>query len=163
MALTQQLARLTTGHLIECTSSVAALDDVCSFRGLPPADYLDLDWSPALLIQCAELVGVGTAVASRLRLATDGVREVNPAYRDAPETIFEHPVNALERRDVQLVTAALVQLEVSDFLADAQPGDVPGLQELTEPLAYLREHWLALVAFYREADARELSVVMWWD
>ncbi|MFE9747215.1 hypothetical protein ACFYOT_20120 [Saccharothrix saharensis] len=94
MAVTQQLVRIPAPHLAECRRSADAPAELCSYRAAPDEDHLDLDWWPAALRRAWELTGV-TAMAT-LRLALDGDGEVNPSYRDDPDTIPAHPVTAVE-------------------------------------------------------------------
>ena len=86
--MTQQLARLDSGTLEECRTSVDALDSVCGYQRLGSDDYLDLDWSPALLVATAEAAGLDDALRRGLQLAMSGEGEVNPAYRDRADSVW---------------------------------------------------------------------------
>lgn len=44
MAVTQQFARIPASQSSSCRDSAAELDELCSFRSVPSADYPDLDW-----------------------------------------------------------------------------------------------------------------------
>ncbi|MFJ6673240.1 hypothetical protein ACIQMJ_19190 [Actinosynnema sp. NPDC091369] len=169
MAVTQQLVRITAPRLTECRRSADALDELCSFRAAPREDHLDLDWWPVLLKRAWERAGVGAQAT--MRLALDGDDEVNPSYRDHPDTIFDHPVTALEPPRVGEVAAALravppevvraavpsgrdrVEAEWGAMAAEVV-GDLAG--HMAEQHALLRD-------FYVQAAERGLAVVLWWD
>lgn len=166
MAITQQLARLPQAELVLCRSSADRLDEVCSFTALAEGDYLDLDWAPSWLEQAAVAAGL-PGLAAALELATGGRGEVNPAYREHPDTIFEHPVASLDAEEVAGLAAELRRLLPPDFPPE---GVVAGLwaeaqdtYRPDDPQAYLRRHARALGRFYAEAAERGLAVVMWWD
>jgi hypothetical protein len=166
VAITQQLARLPQSDLDACRTSADRLDEVCSFTALPEDDHLDLDWAPSWLADAANATGLAE-LAHAVELATAGRGEVNPDYRDHPDTIFEHPVAALTADEVVAVAADLAKLAPDGFPAEA---DVAGLWAVApeayrpeDPQAYLRQHIAALVSFYRGAAERGLAVVMWWD
>jgi hypothetical protein len=89
MAVTQQLARLTSDQLTQCRRSVEYVNRLCSFQLLPPGDYLDLDWAPAPLLQAVEQLTLYSPVVATLRRALSGDAEINPNYRDVPYTVFD--------------------------------------------------------------------------
>src|SRR5689334_17144915 len=84
VAVTQQLARVSTALLDECRVNVGRLDDVCSFRALDAADYLDLDWAPKLLEAAAVTAHIDPELRAALGMATVGEDEVNASYRESP-------------------------------------------------------------------------------
>ncbi|WP_143234779.1 hypothetical protein [Paractinoplanes atraurantiacus] len=149
MAVIQQLARLSSDQLDACREVVEKLDDLCSFRLLPASDHLDLDWASAPLLRAFELARFPEPAAALLRHAIGGDSEINPAYRDVPDSIFEHPVTALEPVRVA---------EVATALAAAQTPELEGHLD-----SYLRHHLGALRDFYTEAADRALAVALWWD
>ncbi|GAA4638029.1 hypothetical protein GCM10023196_094190 [Actinoallomurus vinaceus] len=171
MAVTQQFARISGTELDACRASVETLDLLCSFDLRPPSDHLDLDWAPEGLLRSSEIAGVDARVAAALRRSLDGDGEVNPAYRHQPDTIWGHPVTALAPYAVADVSALLGELEPQAVLAalPADPGEartrigrsvesLPG-----HPRGYLEPHFAALLAFYRDAAAQGLAVVLWRD
>ncbi|SCF16555.1 hypothetical protein GA0074695_3923 [Micromonospora viridifaciens] len=169
MAVTQQLARLSPGQLAKCRSSVEELDKLCSFDLLPFTEYLNLDWAPAPLIRVFELAQVSTPIAAALRRGLDGDVEINPAYRDHQDTVWEHPVVTLEPDIVADVAALLGQVEPGAVLG-ALPEDATaallsiGMPQFDgHPRPYLQRHLAALRDFYAHAAHRRLAVALWWD
>jgi hypothetical protein len=169
VAVTQQLARLSTEQLALCRSSVEALDKLCSFELLTVSDYLDLDWAPAPLVRAFELAEVGTPVIDALRRGLDGDAEINPAYRDRHDTVWRHPVTALEPEIVADVAILIGSVEPEAALA-ALPEDATaalaslGMREFDgHPGRYLHRHLVALRDFYADAARRRLAVAVWWD
>lgn len=167
MAVTQNLARLSDAMISECITSTGTLDDVCSFRGLKSSEYLDLDWAPTLLKQASVTADVHAGLLGALDRATRGEGEVNPAYRDVPDTIWEHPVSSLRSTRVAEVDKSLQALAMLDFLSVQNVHDafdrLPQFERPDRPAEYLREHFRALCDFYRGAAARGLGTLMWWD
>lgn len=171
MAVTQQLARIPATQLAACRQSVEALDELCSFTSTPHKDYLDVNWWPVTLKRAWELTGADARTLTLLRRGLDGDDEVNPAYRNHPNTIWEHPVTALEPPQVGDVTEALRSLTPDAIYAvvPSNPNqietslgktarDVVG--ELAEILA--QQHTI-LRDFYEEATRRQPAIVLWWD
>ena len=165
----QNLARLSGEALAACATSVAVLDDVCSYRALQRDDYLDLDWAPAPLEQAARVAQVPASLVSALVSATRGGEEVNPAYREMPDSVWEHPVTSLDSATVQRVHEQLQELSRLDFLSSgtaaeafARLGDRFS-PPVGDPVDYLRPYFRALAGFYTTAAERQLSVLMWWD
>jgi hypothetical protein len=117
VAVTQQLARPSPAQLAACRSSVEELDKLCSFELLPSSDYLDLDWAPTPLIRAVELAQVSTPIVVALRRGLDGDAEINPAYRDREDTVWEHPVTGLEPDIVADVAMLFGQVEPEAVLA----------------------------------------------
>lgn len=169
MPVVQNLARLSEEALVACVNSVTVLDDVCSFRALDRNDYLDLDWSPAPLQQAAKAAQIPASLVSALANATGGDDEVNPAYREMPNSIWEHPVRSLGSTAVRRVHEQLQELSRLNFLSSATAADA--FARLGDrfpppdgdPMDYLHPHFQALCDFYATAVERELSVLMWWD
>ncbi|MGW0516442.1 DUF1877 family protein [Crossiella sp. NPDC003009] len=171
MAVTQQLVRIPATRLAACRQSVAALDELCSFTSTPDEDRLELNWWPGALKRAWALTGVDARALAVLRRGFDGDEEVNPAYREHPDTIWEHPVTALEPSRVSEVAEALravtptavravVPLNAAE--AEAALGGIARevVGDLAEQLA--RQHAI-LRDFYGEAARRGLVVVLWWD
>jgi hypothetical protein len=167
VAVTQNLARLDEALLARCAVSVEELDSVCSFRALPLEDYLDLDWAPRLLREVATDAQVPMALAAALDRAMTGDGEVNPAYRDSPHTVWEHPVSSLKPAGVLEVNeaiSALAKLNPINRVTVASAGRrLKGGEMPDDALAYVQGHFSALPDFYRDASARHLAVVMWQD
>jgi hypothetical protein len=167
MAVTLQLARISAALLSACRQSVEELDRLCSFESAPQSDYLDLDWAPAAITRVFELAGVDGRSLAALKRAVDGDAEVNPAYRDHPNTVWEHPVTALDLPAVAEIAIALAGIEPRTVLAAfAEPPSALGKigAELNANLdAYVTFHFEALRSFYAEAWRRNLAVVLWWD
>jgi hypothetical protein len=166
VAVTQQLTRVDLAEVERCTASVDELAALCAFRG-PDDDYLDLDWAPAPLERAARAAGVEQRLLALLVLATTGGAEVNPAYRDHPDTIFEHPVSWIGPDRVAEVSRGLdalagVGFPSAEVAAAAYAGDPP---EVTpdDPAGYLAESFADLRTFYAGAARRGLCTVLWWD
>ncbi|WP_410583384.1 hypothetical protein [Amycolatopsis sp. lyj-108] len=171
MAVTQQLARISATRLAECRRSVDALHELCSFSSTPAEDYLDMDWWPATLKRAWALTKADGRTLARLRRCFNGEEEVNPAYRDHPDTIWEHPVTALEPPQVGEVAEALHAVTPGAVRA-VVPSDPDRIEaELGKSALALggdlagrltREHTV-LRDFYEEAAGRRLAIVRWWD
>jgi hypothetical protein len=171
MAVTQQLARIPASQLAACRRSAAELDELCSFRSAPPADYRDLNWWPSALKRTWTVMGVDAQTLAVLHRGFDGAEEVNPAYRDYPDTIFDHPVTALEPYQVAEVAEAL-RLLIPEKVHAAVPADrdraaaVLGayVRDVIGDLAELLAEQHAIMRdFYDEAARRQLAMVLWWD
>lgn len=167
MAVTQQLARLDEPLLNEGRADVERLDEVCSFRALEMDCYVDLDWAPAVLEGVAEMEGMPDALQKSLRDALKGDNEVNPAYRDHPDTIWEHPVASLVPARVAEIARDLELLNehnlwtgpvVAAFCAANPKWGREGVGA-----QYISGHFGELLAFYRRAAEGQQAVVMWWD
>ncbi len=126
MAVTQQFARIPATQLVACRQSVPALDALCSFTSTPDEDYLDLNWWPIILRRAWELTGASARALAVLQRGFGGDKEVNPAYRDHPNTIWEHPVTALEPPQVGEVAEALraVMLEAIHAVVPSNPDQI---------------------------------------
>ena len=168
MAVTLQLARITSAQLSECRRSIALLDRLCSFELVPAADVLDLDWADAALIRLCERTGVGDVVA--LRRAVSGDAEVNPAYRDQPYTVMEQP-RFLAPADVAILGAALRSIDL-DLAFSRLPSDLPAMKEtlggflaefIGDPRSYVTHNFRALRDFCTGAADRRLAIVIWRD
>ncbi|MFD5092506.1 hypothetical protein ACFWMR_18020 [Amycolatopsis thailandensis] len=171
MAVTQQLARIPPPQLSACRDSAAELDELCSFRSAPSADYLDLNWWPSALKRTWALIGVDALSLDVLHRGFDGAEEVNPAYRDFPNTIFEHPVTALNPDQVAEVANVLralaperVHAAVPAERDEAAASLGAYVRDVIGDLAVLlAEQHAILRDFYDEAASRRLAMVMWWD
>lgn len=166
MAVTQQFARVSATRLAVCRQSVEALDKVCSTTD---EDHLDMNWWPDILKRAWELAGPDGLVV--LRRAFDGDDEVNPAYRDHPDTISAHPVTALEPPRVGETADALraVPPEAVHAVVPADPDQIEAklgklardvIGDLAEQLS--RQHTI-MRDFYYEAACRDLAIMLWWD
>ena len=171
MAVTQQLARIPATQLAECRRSVEALDELCSFTSTPEEDYLDVNWWPVTLKRAWELTGANGRTLALLRRGVDGDDEVNPAYRDHPNTIWEHPVTALEPPQVgdvaealRAVTPEAVHAVVPSNLDQIEAELGKTAREVVGDLAeQLAQQHTILRDFYEEAARRQLAIVLWWD
>jgi hypothetical protein len=149
-----------------CRASVEALDQVCSFTSCPASDYLDLDWAPSMLEQALRIAGVHPSLVDAVIRSTCGATEVNPAYRDWPDTVWEHPVTAHGEQEVANIAASLADVEAMNVFSDHRMLDlslVAGTAGLEHPHQYLAEHLSALVTFYKRAAGQKFAVIMWWD
>jgi hypothetical protein len=167
VAVTQQIARLTQEELSRCRESIETLHRLCSFELRDPWDYLDLDWSPVPLERLAEEVGPNLRAA--IRQACSGGDEINPAYREAARSVFEHPVRALEPRAVVDVAATL-SANAPSVLVNVLPSAPEAARQMVgmpdfhgHPGDYLRGHYASLRRFYMEAAASEHATATWWD
>ena len=150
VAVTQQLARLPLERLGACRASVADLDAVCSLTALASTEYLDLNWAPAELVAAAVAANVEAARITSLRRAFEGDFEVNPEYREVPDTIWEQPVNAVEPGGVAEIAHALREIPLDVFERFASPHGLPAF-------------FTALLGFYETAAQQGLAIAMWWD
>jgi hypothetical protein len=170
MAVTQQLVRIPATQLAACRLTVTELDKLCSFTSAPKADYLDLNWWPIALKRIGELPVAGHSGVAVLGHAFGGTREVNPAYRDHPDTVWWHPVTALEPDAVEQIAGALRVLTPEAVRAAVPPtpgeaeallgSELRGVDNLADRLAH---QFTLLRDFYDEAARRHLAVVFWWD
>lgn len=167
LPITQQLARLDEGLIGLCKRDVRRLDDLCSFRSLEPDDYLDLDWSPAILEGAALFSRVPSERLQILAHATGGKHELNPAYRDLPSSIWQHPVTYNPADQVLKVHSILRALAGAGFPAAAATraavAQLDGGVSSADAPEYLGMHFEALNDVYCIAAARGLHVAMWWD
>lgn len=130
-----------------------------------------MDWWPSTLKRVWALTGADGRTLARLRRCFEGAEEVNPAYRDHPETIWEHPVTALEPPQVGEVAEALFAV-TPDAVRAVMLSDSGRIEtELGKDALALggdqagqlaREHTV-LRDFYEEAARRRLAIVLWWD
>jgi hypothetical protein len=155
--------------LAACRNSVDELNLLCSFKLRPMSDHLDLDWAPVPLVRAVELAHVDEPVVAALRRSLDGDAEINAAYRDHVDTVWEHPVTALEPDVVAELAALLGQVEPEIVMA-AVPDDLVaartslGLSEFDwHPRPYLHRHLVALQGFYVQAARQRLAIALWWD
>jgi hypothetical protein len=107
-------------------------------------------------VAVTQQLALGDDAVTSLQRAVDGDQEVNPAYRDRPDTVWEHPVTALDPTAVAEVAAGLRQVDPDAAVADRSAAGAPSVE-------YLRGHLAALRAFYDGAADRGLATVMWWD
>ncbi|MDF2710448.1 MAG: hypothetical protein K0R62_6100 [Nonomuraea muscovyensis] len=169
MAVTQQMARIPGQLLDSCRTSVAELDRLCSFEMAPPEDHLDLDWTPGPLLRIGELVCAGPGVVAAFRRALAGDGEVNPAYRNHPQTVWEHPVAALDPDAVAVVAPLLHRMgSVMPAALASSDGEITAVLREQFPdvdlsREYMVRHLTALLGFYDGAAERGLAVVLWWD
>jgi hypothetical protein len=148
----------------QCATSTAMLDEICSFRRLEKSEYLDLDWAPNLLKLAAVIADVDAELLAALDLATRGEGEINPAYRDVPDTVWGHPVSSLRSTQVAEIDKSLQALAGLDFLSVDDAFDrLPQFAALDRPAEYRREHFRWLCDFYRGAAVQGLGTIMWWD
>ena len=169
MPIVQNLARLSGDLMSACATSTAVLHDVCSFRTLDQDDYLDLDWAPAPLEAAAVAARVPGHLLEGLALATGGDDEINRAYREMPDGVWEHPVTSLGPGQVMQVHQALRELSAVGFLSSDTAAQAfirlgPKFPPPDgDPVDYLRPHFQALSDFYAGAAERRLGALMWWD
>lgn len=169
MAVTQQLVRLLPTELVACRDSVDELNLLCSFKLRPRSDHLDLDWAPAALARVFELAHVDEPIVVALRRSLDGDDEINAAYRDHPDTVWEHPVTALEPDAVAEVAALLRRVKPKAVMVVLPDEPVAAQASLGSsafhghPRRYLHRHLAALQDFYARAARRHLAVALWWD
>lgn len=171
MAITQQIARISENQLAACRQSSEELNRLRSFELRPRTDYADLDWAGSALIRLCKLAGLDARIVAALRRALEGDAEVNAAYRDHPDTVWEHPVTALEPTTVEQVSGVLRELEPLAVLTTLPSNP----HEATAVLGknwenfegnlreYLAQHLTTLQSFYEETAQRGLAVVLWWD
>jgi hypothetical protein len=169
VAVTQQLARLLPAQLTACRNSLDELHLLCSFKLRPGSEHLDLDWAPDPLVRAFELARVDEPVVVALRRSLDGDDEINAAYRDHPDSVWEHPVTALEPDVVVEVSALLRRVKPTVVMA-AVPDDAIAAQTSLglstfdgHPRPYLHRHLVALQDFYARAARQHLAVALWRD
>jgi hypothetical protein len=167
VAVTQQLARLSPAQLAACRNSVDEVDLLCSFTLRPAFDHLDPDWAPAPLVRAFELAHVDEPVVVALRRALDGDEEINAAYRDHPDTVWEHPVTALGSDVVAEFAALLTQVRPEVVMATVPDRVVTARTSLGvftfDERRHLHGHLVALQDFYAHAARQHLTVALWSD
>jgi hypothetical protein len=136
----------------------SVLDDLCSFRTLDSVDHLDLNWAGLMLRKVAVCSAVAADLQRGLDLSLEGDVEINPAYRDAQDTIWEHPVASLSSPLVRNTADILTRLSRAGFpsndAVEAYLSSVPMEHRPQDPGAYLSNQFLTLRDFYTEAAAR---------
>jgi hypothetical protein len=174
MAVTQQLARVSADYLAACRQSADESPEGDPFWDPPSADWLDLDWAPAMLERACELARLDAVHLAALRRATDGDTAIDLGFLNTDAHAigpFGPTPSALAATEVVRVSALLGEIDMQAILsvlpADGrEAGSMIGLgaEEITGgPKAYLLNHFNALRAFYEEAAQRSLLVVLWWD
>jgi hypothetical protein len=154
--------------LTACRGSVEELDRLCYCVSLPRSEYLDLNWAPRDLVRVFELARVEPAAVVALKRALDGDEEINPAYRDFPYSVWEHPVTALEPDAVTEVATVLRRIRPRAVLS-VLPKDPVAARRLLEsdwvphPRPHLRRYLTALRDFYTHAARKRLATALWWD
>ncbi|WP_405406684.1 DUF1877 family protein [Streptomyces sp. NBC_01104] len=170
MAVTQQLARVTTEYLNFCRQASQASPDANPEWNPPRADWIDLGWSPESLRRLCQLARVGLAAVAALERSTYGDALVDVSYLDHDDAVgtFGPPPRALAPAAVAEIAATLAAVDWEAAIA-ALPADgqeaaaVLGIDITGDPRPYLTRHFEALRTFYQQAAERRLTVVLWWD
>ncbi|MEW1892986.1 DUF1877 family protein [Streptomyces sp. IBSBF 3010] len=170
MAVTQQLARVTTEHLDLCRQAAEVSPDANPQWDPPRADWIDLDWSPGPLRQLLQLAEAGDAAVAALERSTRGDTLPDVSYLDHEDAVgsFGPPPAAVAPAAVAEIATALAAIDwdaaIAALPADAQEAaTVLGMNVTGDPRPYLAGHFEALRAFYQRAAERRLTVVSWWD
>ncbi|MEV6212541.1 DUF1877 domain-containing protein [Kitasatospora sp. NPDC051914] len=170
MAVTQQLARVTTEYLNLCRQVAEASPDANPQWDPPRADRLDLDWSPESLRRLFQLARVGPAAVSALERSTDGDALIDVSYLDHDDAVgtFGPPPRAIGPDAASEIATTLAAVDWEDAIAalpaDGQEAAATLRMSITgDPRLYLTHHFEALRTFYRQAAERRLTVVLWWD
>ncbi|MFJ4900838.1 DUF1877 family protein [Streptomyces sp. NPDC088727] len=170
MAVTQQLARVTTEYLNFCRQAAEAAPDVNPQWDPPRADWIDLDWSPAPLRQLVKLAKVGPAAVAALERSTNGDALIDVSYLDHDDAVgtFGPPPRAVAPAAVAEIATTLAAVDWEAAIAALPAGaqeaaTAMGMSITGDPRPYLTGHFEALRIFYQQAAERRLTVVLWWD
>lgn len=156
MAITQQLARLTSRQLEACSSDADELRRVCWYTGLPKKDHLDLNWWLNILRRAAQDGDAPANVLGTIVTAIDGNREVFPDSQAIAQVYSE--VTCLDVAETAEIAAGLAAVDLDALMAVAAKDD-----EVREYMVDIRAAFEQLREFYRVAAARGLAVMLWWD
>ncbi|MFJ8042483.1 DUF1877 family protein [Kitasatospora sp. NPDC096147] len=171
MALTQQLARVSTEYLDGCRRAATAAPDGDPGFDPPPGDALDLGWAAWELAHYLRWAEDGSELLRTLErgLGGDGVAEV--AFLDHAEVHdgFGGPPALLAPSAVAELSARLGAVDPEAMLARF-PADPVLAEEVCgfggfdgDRRASLADCFAALRDFYRGAALRGLAVVVWVD
>lgn len=129
-------------------------------------DHLDLNWAGTMLQGMAAIGAVDEELQLALTLSLAGDQEINPAYREVPESIWEHPVTSLLPERTREVAELLARLggtgfplvrDIRAYLVSRPDWRWDG------PSEYFPRQFRLLREFYATAAARGLCVALWWD
>ncbi|MFI6317704.1 DUF1877 family protein [Nonomuraea sp. NPDC050556] len=160
MAVTQQLARVSAGELVEVHPLPDWLERILSFEAGAPGDYLDLDWAGPPLLRVCEHLDPGSAALDAVRRALDGEVQIGIGEYE-PVMALSATAVADVVRGLRVVDVRALQAALADDLADASGLIGSGFDG--DPGEYLAGHFSALRDFYEGAALRGLAVVVWWD
>ncbi|MFJ8627872.1 DUF1877 domain-containing protein [Kitasatospora sp. NPDC093550] len=170
MAVTQQLARVSTEYLAACRQSAEESPDGDHHWDPPSADCLDLDWAPAMLERACELTRLDAVHLEALKRATEGGSDIDLDFLDTnPHAIASFSNSAPTALCPDAVARVSVLLGGIDMRAILQSVLDSGMESelgygfIGDPTEYLLGHFGALREFYAEAARRSLLVVLWWD
>jgi hypothetical protein len=168
MAITLQLARVSTEMLEDCRRDISALDKLTSFAAVPRDHHLDLDWARAGLKILARLSGQALNAQSALYISMEGVRVINldsPLSAIAGVWLYEIAPN-----EVKLIYDGLAHISIQNLLAALPDDEIDwnilfGSSELPKEFRhdYFNKHISALLEFYQKASTQSQAVVVWED
>lgn len=87
MAVTQQLARVTTEYLNFCRQAAEVSPDANPHWDPPRADRIDLDWSPEPLRRLLQLARFGPAAVAALERSTNGDALIDVSCLDHDDAV----------------------------------------------------------------------------
>lgn len=165
MAVTQQLARISSHRAASASESSTALEAILSFHVTGDDAFVDLDWAPQILRWSLQAINEH-GMAATVDQAFEGAEVLNSACPvGVPQYIVYSEVRAHQPDRVQEIAAQLQRLPIEAMeqtyavVRSAHPdGELPD-----DFLGYIRRHNTVLVQFYEEASKNNQAVITWWD
>jgi hypothetical protein len=165
LAVTQQLARISTEFRIQCATESEAFRKLIEF-GLEPFDvYLDLNWSPNELIEIVSFY-LGEEISGKFdSLFSDDKELLNKNNSEGiPEDCVYSKVTVANLELVCEINAALKRLTRSQVEKYVHNKFVSGgYKDWRDPVNYLAEVYNQLTCFLAEACRLRQVIVAWWD
>ena len=164
MAITQQIARLPTKLLRQCSESEVKLDKLISLDGGMANVHTDLGWSPYLLKLALDELGL-EFLAFAIRLATEGSAPLNAAHPSgsSENQLFDDEIRYLEADEVRAVAKCLELSAQPEFSRASVTLCRLKRDGVEDPVGYLTQHYHALAEFYAAASKEGQSTVVWWN
>ncbi|QIP83476.1 DUF1877 domain-containing protein [Streptomyces sp. Tu 2975] len=171
MALTQQLARVSTQYLTQCRAAAAMSPEGDPEWDPPAEDTVDLDWAIWGLIRFCQRMRTESPWIQVLERSISGGPGGDVEFLDHPRVHdgFDSPPALLAPAAVTEVARELAALDAGEVL-NCLPADHSAAAEACgfrgfngHPREYLVEHFGLLQSFYLIASRRKLAVLSWTD
>ncbi len=165
MAVTQQLARISSNRLSRCGNDTQELRDLISFEINPPEDWIDMDWAPSGLQAAVHRLGTREAAKMLDRLFGDaGAPLVDPAHPDGPDAFDVYsPITYNDPTEVSRLATALGALNPDPVGAAALESIEKENQIPRSGAAYYSSAFTEPHKFLDQAKSDNQAVVAWWD
>lgn len=165
MAVTQQLARISSPRAACARGNAAALASIISFEVIGNDAFADFDWSPQLLHASLQVIDE-TQLAALVESAFEGAELLNADCPDAVAgyrvyaDIRMHPPDAVHKLAAELPRLPIASMMTTyAALRVAHPG-----RELPNGFPdYVQRYASMLVEFYAAASRSDQAVITWWD